>query len=351
MRGEKEKRYLVMHLKTPLFFCQIVFMGSAVLASVAVAFKCLLALSSPRTAASIPIAMQKGRVIFALVPFIKTLLRAKLVVSSGNFARRCKNWFSATCARDFFLYAHIFPITFMGAVRAFLTRPVPKLIPATCAVFSDSFALPHLTAFTRAVHPASSAILPYRLDSACVDEKRGVAILANSFGGRYTPETVSVAAMGAKLLTRLPIKLLFAVVADRLRGFASSLTPCMIALTAAKTIGLPVVRRLKRFATFFADTYFRLSHDETSQIGFVVVSPARMLQTSTWGVLIYEKISNYAASDERTRETHNAANGQERAYNEPFSVGGFSGMYPLDPSLPAEETIQCRCTSTLFIKN
>jgi hypothetical protein len=50
-----------------------------------------------------------------------------------------------------------------------------------------------------------------------------------------------------------------------------------------------------------------------------------------------------AADDERTRVTHRAADGQRRAWNEPFSVGGAQLMFPGDPTGPPQETIQCRC--------
>lgn len=51
-----------------------------------------------------------------------------------------------------------------------------------------------------------------------------------------------------------------------------------------------------------------------------------------------------AAEDERTRETHAAADGQIVGQDEAFDVGGSALMYPGDPSGPPEETINCRCT-------
>lgn len=50
-----------------------------------------------------------------------------------------------------------------------------------------------------------------------------------------------------------------------------------------------------------------------------------------------------AAQDERTRETHQAANGQIVGQNEDFEVGGVILKYPGDPSGPANEVINCRC--------
>jgi hypothetical protein len=51
-----------------------------------------------------------------------------------------------------------------------------------------------------------------------------------------------------------------------------------------------------------------------------------------------------ATDDERTRETHVEANGQEVSLNEFFDVGGYEMLYPGDPDGPDEEVINCRCT-------
>lgn len=51
-----------------------------------------------------------------------------------------------------------------------------------------------------------------------------------------------------------------------------------------------------------------------------------------------------AVDDDRTRESHDAADGQRRGMREPFDVGGSELMRPSDPSGPPEETINCRCS-------
>jgi hypothetical protein len=51
----------------------------------------------------------------------------------------------------------------------------------------------------------------------------------------------------------------------------------------------------------------------------------------------------HAVHDSRTRPSHAAADGQRVPINEPFVVGGFKAMYPLDPRLPARESVHCRC--------
>jgi uncharacterized protein with gpF-like domain len=55
-----------------------------------------------------------------------------------------------------------------------------------------------------------------------------------------------------------------------------------------------------------------------------------------------------AAEDERTRETHNEADGQQVTMDGLFSVGGYDLRFPGDPSGPPGETINCRCVQ-LFL--
>jgi HK97 family phage portal protein len=50
-----------------------------------------------------------------------------------------------------------------------------------------------------------------------------------------------------------------------------------------------------------------------------------------------------SSRDEKVRETHQVADGQEVGINEPFDVGGALLEAPGDPDGPAEEIINCRC--------
>ena len=54
-----------------------------------------------------------------------------------------------------------------------------------------------------------------------------------------------------------------------------------------------------------------------------------------------------ATDDNRTRETHEVAEGQRVPVGTPFTVGGFQLAFPGDPSGPPQEVIQCRCTMIL----
>lgn len=53
-----------------------------------------------------------------------------------------------------------------------------------------------------------------------------------------------------------------------------------------------------------------------------------------------------ATEDERTRDSHSAADGQTVALEDPFEVGESELMHPSDPEGPAEEVINCRCGIT-----
>lgn len=51
-----------------------------------------------------------------------------------------------------------------------------------------------------------------------------------------------------------------------------------------------------------------------------------------------------AAGDSRTRDSHYVADGQRRPLDVPFDVGGAKMARPLDPTAPAREVVNCRCT-------
>ena len=64
-------------------------------------------------------------------------------------------------------------------------------------------------------------------------------------------------------------------------------------------------------------------------------------QMSESGVVTHKEW--YSIGDERTRESHAMLNGTRIPFNEQFNVNGTMADGPHDPSLPAEEVINCRC--------
>lgn len=58
-----------------------------------------------------------------------------------------------------------------------------------------------------------------------------------------------------------------------------------------------------------------------------------------------------ATSDLRTREDHALANGQTVPLDGVFTVGGWPLRWPGDPTAPASETVNCRCTVAFDLTN
>ncbi len=56
-----------------------------------------------------------------------------------------------------------------------------------------------------------------------------------------------------------------------------------------------------------------------------------------------------ATPDSRTREDHVHADGQKVGVREKFTVGGWPADRPHDPALPADQSIQCRCSLTFEV--
>ena len=79
------------------------------------------------------------------------------------------------------------------------------------------------------------------------------------------------------------------------------------------------------------------------------VAQTEMIRASNYGTLEgidslgipYDRV--WYAGGANIRPTHEAAHGQIVDAEEPFDIGGFKAYYPGDPSLPPEESINCKC--------
>ena len=78
-------------------------------------------------------------------------------------------------------------------------------------------------------------------------------------------------------------------------------------------------------------------YDITTQGGWIIAN----------GLVIHN-----STRDDRTRDTHRKADGQERDIDDPFVVGGARMMYPGDTTrgAPIREWIQCRCAISPRVK-
>ena len=70
----------------------------------------------------------------------------------------------------------------------------------------------------------------------------------------------------------------------------------------------------------------------------------RLHEAEEMGIEIRKKW--LATLDQRTRDTHQALDGQEQPVDEPFVVDGMKIDYPGDPFAPPELSYNCRCTLT-----
>jgi hypothetical protein len=71
------------------------------------------------------------------------------------------------------------------------------------------------------------------------------------------------------------------------------------------------------------------------------------LTTSCHWFLADGIVVHNSTDDNRTRHTHNEADGQRQPLGQPFIVGGHELRFPGDPLGPPQEVIQCRCTLLL----
>lgn len=71
----------------------------------------------------------------------------------------------------------------------------------------------------------------------------------------------------------------------------------------------------------------------------------KITNTPDDGIVMMEWL---ATPGTRTRHTHREANGQRVPPNSMFTVGGHAMAYPGDPSGPAREVVNCRCTLLLL---
>ena len=65
---------------------------------------------------------------------------------------------------------------------------------------------------------------------------------------------------------------------------------------------------------------------------------------------VVERREWLAALDDRTRDDHREAHGQERDLDEPFDVGGEALDFPGDPSASPEQIVNCRCSQVAIVR-
>ena len=106
-----------------------------------------------------------------------------------------------------------------------------------------------------------------------------------------------------------------------------------------EAIARNIQKQIPSIARYRAATIARTETHTAANVGSQAAAEATGLALiKEWG----------AAEDERTRETHAEADGQQVPMDGLFSVGGYDLRFPGDPAGPPGETINCRCVQ-LFL--
>lgn len=115
-------------------------------------------------------------------------------------------------------------------------------------------------------------------------------------------------------------------------------------LTAGVAAGESIFQLTKRLDAMYGDFgKIRAERIARTEVQTAAAIGGQTAAKATNLPLIKEWLST---RDNRVRDSHEATNGQKRPMNEPYSVSGYSMMYPCDSTLgaPASEIIQCRCS-------
>lgn len=110
-----------------------------------------------------------------------------------------------------------------------------------------------------------------------------------------------------------------------------------------------MARRIKTTAEGLLKNTIRIARTETTR----VQNSARQSVAEEGHRLGFNMWKRWVATaDERTRDAHANAEGQEVPYSEPFIIDGEQLMYPGDISMgaSASNVVNCRCTIVTFIK-
>lgn len=113
----------------------------------------------------------------------------------------------------------------------------------------------------------------------------------------------------------------------------------------ADSENLPISER----ATYLETT---LGSDDFNRSRSLMIARTETTRAANKGAMLgnadadYETVKQWiAVEDASTRPTHRDADGQIVGNDEMFTVGSSECMYPGDASLPAAESINCRCTA------
>lgn len=148
---------------------------------------------------------------------------------------------------------------------------------------------------------------------------------------QLTAATVAAARARAKLqaiaVAKTTRERVMRVIAD---GLEVNDAPAVIARSIVSQVGEMSIARARTIA-----------RTETAVAMNTAQNDSMTAMAEDLGLTVYKIWT--ASEDERTRESHAAADGQAVPLADAFKVGGAELMFPSDPDGPSEEVINCRC--------
>ena len=110
----------------------------------------------------------------------------------------------------------------------------------------------------------------------------------------------------------------------------------------AKNIEINLLSNAKSRARLIGEQVIGIGESSARNLESSTINNAKI--TTNKGVIAISK-TWVAILDNKTRDSHVVADGQEVGVDDSFTVGGESLKYPRDPSGSAENTIRCRCVA------
>jgi SPP1 gp7 family putative phage head morphogenesis protein len=138
-------------------------------------------------------------------------------------------------------------------------------------------------------------------------------------------------------------------IADRAQTFAKQITDTTYGqireqLTAGAQAGESIPQLAKRIRHLFQVASDSRARTIARTEVISAYNGASLAVVRDYGADVVGGKEWIATRDSRTREDHRVADGQIKAMHEPFVVGGAPMETPGDPTAPAGEVINCRCT-------
>jgi hypothetical protein len=232
----------------------------------------------------------------------------------------------------------------LGQVRSAVTSGGPTQAPTASSSSSSSSSAFGSPDPTSAGPPPAADTAPVRTDPAAADSPATA---------RTAPDTATADAPDALDAGTSPVDDAQAqkLVAQRADAVAQGVQDAAAEVQKVITDGDAAGKPMDAIADDVRKTYATRKDGWTRQIVQTNVvgamNQASLLAATSFGVNRKQWLSSH---DSRVRETHREADGQIVALGDDFHLGGFGGhpaaalAYPGDPSGPADEWMNCRCT-------